>query len=278
MQEEIAEATGQPMFHWVNTFAPALLATLAGDFDLAEEITNRSAELGSEAGQPDVLAIYAAQIHVIRYEQGRLAEILEIQEQALEEAPLVDAYASALALSYCELEDADKARAVLERFAAVGFEVTPTPSSKTALCFLAEAAARLNEWEAAEILYERLLPWREQLSYTGVTMFGPIERYLGLAATCLGRFDDAEAHFRRSAATCERIEAPTWLARTRHEWALMLWNRGGPDDREGAEALLSQSLEAAIAYGCSSLERRVRTAIEDPDRSLELPLGRSSAD
>jgi class 3 adenylate cyclase/tetratricopeptide (TPR) repeat protein len=84
VQEEIAEATGQPMFHWVNTFAPALLATLAGEFELAEEITNRSAELGSESGQPDVLAIYAAQIHVIRYEQGRLDEVLEIQEQAVE--------------------------------------------------------------------------------------------------------------------------------------------------------------------------------------------------
>ena len=113
VQEEIAEATGQPMFHWVNTFAPALLATLAGEFELAEEITNRSAELGSEAGQPDVLAMYAAQIHVIRYEQGRLDEVLEIQEQALAETPLLDAYSSALAFSYIELEQTDKARALL---------------------------------------------------------------------------------------------------------------------------------------------------------------------
>jgi tetratricopeptide (TPR) repeat protein len=261
VQEEIADATGQPMFRWVNTFAPVLLACLAGDFDLAEEITNRSAALGSEAGQPDVLPIYAAQIHVIRYEQGRLDEILEVQETAAEEAPLLEAYSSSLALSYCELEEMDKARAILRRFAADRFEVTPTLSSKTALCYLAEVAARLNEREAAEILYERLLPWREQLSYTGISMFGPLERFLGLAASCLGRHDDAEGHFSRSAETCERIEAPTWLARTRHEWALMLLDRGRPGDRKRADALLEQALEAAVAYGCRSLERRVRTAL-----------------
>jgi class 3 adenylate cyclase/tetratricopeptide (TPR) repeat protein len=267
VQEAIAEETGQPMFLWVNTFAPTLLATMAGDFEQAEELTNRSAGLGTEAGQPDVFAVYAAQIHVIRYEQGRLDEILEIQEQAVEEAPLLEAYASALALSYCELEDTEKARAALQGVAAGGFDVTPTPSSKAALGFLAEVASRLDERDAAEALHGRLLPWRDQLSYTGVTMFGPIERYLGLTSTCLARYEEADEHFRRSAATCERIEAPTWLARTRHEWALMLLRRGEPRDREDAESLLAQALEAASEYGCRSLERRVRAAIEDPDRA-----------
>jgi hypothetical protein len=112
------------------------------------------------------------------------------------------------------------------------------------------------------------LPWRDQLSYTGVTMFGPVERYLGLTATCLGRWPEAAEHFRRSAATCERIEAPTWLARTRHEWALMLLRRNAPGDREAAESLLGQALDAATELGCRSLERRVRTAIEDPERAI----------
>jgi class 3 adenylate cyclase/tetratricopeptide (TPR) repeat protein len=267
VQEEIAVATGQPMFHWVNTFAPALLATLAGDFERAEEITNRSAELGSEAGQPDVLAMYAAQILVIRYEQGRLDEVLEIQEQALAEAPLLDAYSSALALSYMELEHEQKARSLLEGFAAEGFAVTPTLSSRPELCTLTEIAARLGDSDSCAVLYERLLPFRDQLCYSGVTMFGTIERFLGLAATCVGRFEDAEEHFRRSAATCERILAPTWLARTRHEWALMLLRRGGPGDREAAETMLDQALDAATEFGCRSLERRVRAAIEDPERA-----------
>ncbi|HET6997364.1 MAG TPA: AAA family ATPase [Solirubrobacterales bacterium] len=258
VQEEIAAATGQPMFHWVNTFAPVVLACMAGEFERAEKITNHSAKVGTEGGQPDVLAIYAGQIHAIRYEQGRLDEVLEVQERVVEEAPLIEAYSTALALSYCELGEPEKARAILHRFAADGFEVTANQSSKNALCFLAEVAARVDEPNAAAILYERLLPWRDQLNYTGITMFGPVERYLGLAATCLGRYGEAELHFRRSAETCERIGAPTWLARSRHEWALALRKRREPGDREQAERLLEQALEAASAYGCRSLEWRVR--------------------
>jgi class 3 adenylate cyclase/tetratricopeptide (TPR) repeat protein len=265
VQEEITEATGQPMFRWVDTFAPAVHACLSGDFDLAERITNESAAIGSDSGQPDMLPIYAAQIHVIRYEQGRLGEIIEMQERAAEEAPLLEAYSSSLALAYCELEEPAKARAALERFAARGFEITPTLSSRNGLGFLAEAAARLGDRDAAEILYERLLPWRDQLAYTGVTMFGPVERYLGLAASCLGRHEVAEEHFLRSTQVCERLGAPTWLARTRHERALMLLDRGDPGDREIAEGLLAEALQAAVTHGCGALERRVRGAIEQPD-------------
>jgi tetratricopeptide (TPR) repeat protein len=257
------------MFRWVNTFAPAVLACLAGDFERAEEVTNHCAEVGSEAGQPDVLTVYAGQIHAIRYEQGRLGEILELQEKAVEEAPLIEAYSAALALSYCELEEMDKARAVLGRIAADRFELTANLSSANALCFLAEVAARVGDRESAEILYERLLPWRDQLSYTAITMFGPVERYLGLAATCLGRNEDADAHFSAAAVTCERIGAPTWLARTRHEWALMLRGRGEPGEAEKAQRLLEQALEAAVTYGCRNLERRVRED-SSPDRPSPL--------
>jgi hypothetical protein len=128
------------MFRWVQTFAPVVLACMEGDFERAEELTNRSAELGSAS-------------------PARRADDLRRQIHAI--------YSGALALSYCELEEMDKAREE-----------------------------------------------REQLSYTGITFFGPVERYLGLAATCLGRHGDAEEHFGRAAETCEQIGAPTWLART----------------------------------------------------------------
>jgi len=66
----------------------------------------------------------------------------------------------------------------------------------------------------------------------------------------------------------ERIEAPSWLARTRHEWALMLLRRNSPGDRESAESLLAKALDAAGEFGCRTLERRVSAAIEDPDRAI----------
>lgn len=260
--EEIAESIEQPIFRWVNTFAPALLSCMAGDYVQSEELANRSAELGSETGQPDALTIYAGQIHAIRYGQGRLEEIIGVQEKVRQEAPRIEAYTSAVALSYCELGRTEDARALLLDRAAEDFEVRQNLASKYTLCMLAETAARLDEPGAAKPLYQRLLPWRDQFCYTGVTMFGPVERYLGLAATCLGRYEQAEDHFERSAESCIRVAAPIWLARTRHEWASMLRRRGGPGDRDRAERLLGQALEAAEAHGCASLERRVLAMLE----------------
>ena len=115
-------------------------------------------EVGSESGQPDVLAIYAAQIYVIRYEQGRLDEILAVQEQAVEQAPLLEAYSGALALSYCELGEMDKARVILGGLRRRWLRSDPHPSSKTALCYLAEVAARLNEQDAAETPLRAITP------------------------------------------------------------------------------------------------------------------------
>ena len=98
-------------------------------------------------------------------------------------------------------------------------------------------------------------------------MFGPVERFLGLTATCLGRHEDAEDHFRRSAATCERIGAPTWLARTRHEWALMLLAPRRAGRSRGRRDAARPGARGRGEYGCRSLERRVRAAIEDPERA-----------
>jgi len=258
VQEEVAEALGQPMLKWVNTFAPAALACLAGDFERAEEITTRSAQMGADAGQPDVLVISAGQIYAIRYEQGRLDEILEVQEQVVEEAPRVQGYAGSLALTYCEVGEMEKAKAILRQLAVEDFEVRSNLSAKGALCLLAEVAARVEEPRAAEALYERLLPWRDQACYTGISLFGPVERYLGLAATCVGRYDEAIEHFRRSTKASARIEAPICLARSRHEWGLALQRRGQKGDREDAESLLAQALQTAVTFGCRNLEKRVR--------------------
>ncbi len=116
-----------------------------------------------------MLAICASRFHVIRYEQEHLDEVLEIQEQAIEERPLLDAYSSALAFSYIELDQTEKARALLGAVApADDFEVASTISARSELCTLTEVAARLGDQDAAAILYEQgLLPWRDQLCYSG---------------------------------------------------------------------------------------------------------------
>ena len=83
-------------------------------------------------------------------------------------------------------------------------------------------------------LRSRLEPYADQLVLVafagGVT--GAVAFYLGLLATTIGEWPEADSYFAAAAATHERIGAPTWLARTRLEWARMLLRRAAAEDAE----------------------------------------------
>ena len=83
-----------------------------------------------------------------------------------------------------------------------------------------------------------------------------VSHYLGMLATTLGRFEDAARHFATAAARHETIGAPTWLARTRLEWARMLLSRRQVGDVDQARELLGQALDTARDLGLANIERR----------------------
>jgi Flp pilus assembly protein TadD len=64
-------------------------------------------------------------------------------------------------------------------------------------------------------------------------------RTLGILATMLGRFEDAERHFERAAAMNERMGARPWMAHTELEHARMLVRRDAGRDRRRAKELLA---------------------------------------
>jgi phage terminase small subunit len=77
-----------------------------------------------------------------------------------------------------------------------------------------------------------------------------------MLAVTTGRDADADEHFRAAAATHERIQAPTWLARTRLEWGRMLLGGSKVGDVEQARELLRHALATAREVGLTNLERQ----------------------
>ena len=116
---------------------------------------------------------------------------------------------------------------------------------------LAETCARLDDADSAPVLYRRLLPWAG-LNAGDATdgIRGSASRYLGLLATTLDRFDDADSHFGDAEAANERMGARPWLACTRHDHGRMLLRRGRGADRVRArrkiEAALRDCRELAV--------------------------------
>ncbi len=130
------------------------------------------------------------------------------------------------------------------------------------MTIFAERAARQRDPAVAASLYERLMPFRAMFTYATGICRGPISHYLGILATVLERYDDAESHFAEATELNERLQAPFHLARTQLEWARMLVERAKPGDRDRARDLLERARSTANRYGCAQVERRANRLLQ----------------
>jgi hypothetical protein len=256
--QRLAVEVGQPTLLWFLGLQRAGRSLLAGRLEEAERLARDTLELGQSTGQPEALSFFVWQQAVVRFEQGRLEEVLDPILQAASDYPGVSTAQSGVALAYAELDRTDDAREAFEELAVSEFAHLPVDSIwLRCLTDCAAVCAYLGDAARAAALYRLLAPYPDQLPVFVVgTASGSVLHYLGLLATTIGRFDDAEARFAAAAATHERIQAPTWLTRTRLEWARMLLVRRQPSDAERARELIGQALATARELGLGNVERQ----------------------
>lgn len=156
-----------------------------------------------------------------------------------------------------------EARDTLGPLAAGGFAGLPVDT-----CWLrgatdsAATCAAIGDTAWSETLYALLTRHADLLPTICLgTPTGSVRHYLGLLATVLRRFDDADAHFAAAEAVHERLGAPAWLARTRVAWARMLLVRRGTGDADRARALLDQARATAVDLQLAAIERRAAAVL-----------------
>jgi predicted ATPase/class 3 adenylate cyclase len=258
--ERLAVELGQPTPRYLTTLLRVGRVLLSGRIAEAESRLLEALALGESSGQPDARAYFRLQRFQIRFEQGRLDELESslaksvARNPELRELPLLGAM---LAVVYAELDRDDQARLMLERLAASAPMRRYTRSQIVhVLTSMAMVAAHLRDRSWADVLYVALLPYADLIDSFGLPGWGAVVHHLALLAMLMDRFDEAEARFAAAEATHERIGAPTWLARTRLEWARMLLTRRLSGDAERARELLGQALTAARQLGLQNVERR----------------------
>ena len=119
------------------------------------------------------------------------------------------------------------------------------------LALLTEIATSCEDAKLATSLYNLLLPYAQRLVLPSATAvsYGSASYYLGILATLLGRWQDADRHFAEAVATHEGGTMSGFLARTRYAYAEMLVRRDEPRDQERALQLVGQVLEAGQELG-----------------------------
>jgi DNA-binding SARP family transcriptional activator len=253
----LAADARRPSADWHVEVHRSELALLEGRFADAERHIAEIARLG-EAALVAETEVAVIQTFALRWARGGLGEILPDVEQIAEEQPARALYRCLLAVLDLELGKGEVARGVLEALGRDDFAVIPRdPEWMLALCLLVEVAATLGDVERTTVLYRLLEPY-EQLVVVDPHDFGTgsAARSLGVAATALGRFDEAERHFRQALAMNERIGAVPWLARAQEEYARMLVARDGSGDSEDALELIGSAVATYRELGMDSYAAR----------------------
>jgi hypothetical protein len=234
------------------------LSRIAGRLEEAEALAYQSYEAGQSAGQRDAFHAFSGLMFWIRYDQGRLEEIVDLLLAALATGRATTMTRAACALTLGELGRPEEARTVLAPLAADGFASLPVNVAWLhTMTMIAEACAAVGDSDWSRPVFEKLEPWADFVStVVGGGVSGCVHHYLGLLAGSLGHHGVADDHFAAAAAIHGRMNAPGLLARTQLEWARMLIARWEPGNAEAARRLLGGALATARELGFTSVERQ----------------------
>jgi class 3 adenylate cyclase/tetratricopeptide (TPR) repeat protein len=250
----------QPFSEWTTTMWRATRAMLDGRLGDSDALATEALEVGQRAGIDVALGAYVAQLTVIRWLQGRLAELEPLLDATSKQYPDIPAFLCSLALLYAETGRVQDVRRSIEHLSPERFSALPLDGfwlvGMTRLC---DACARLADADHAATLYELLLPYsgRNAVSGGAVSAAGSATRSLGVLATTIGRWDDAERHLRDAIDENESMGAHPFVALAMHDYATMLLKRAGAGDPERAQDLLDRALAIARDVGMAGLEARI---------------------
>jgi class 3 adenylate cyclase len=248
---------GQRHSYWVLHATAAMWRGMLALFDgrLADAEAHAN-DIVAQTQDVNFINIWAAQIGYIRHEQARLTELRPLLEGAAERSPaLVELEIFRLFID-AEVGDLPAARANLEKLASDRFAAIPRDSLWSAsLSNLATAAARTGATDVAAALHELLEPFSGQLIVMslGMACHGAADRYLGMLATVLGRYDEADRRFHDALELEGRVDSEAQQARTRVWLARLLLARGGADNRGEAADQLAVSEGTAARLGLTAI-------------------------
>ncbi len=227
-------------------------------------------EFAEQMNAPAALDIFWPAMITPFREQNRLSEIEPLATKNLRHETASPVIRALLALVRLELGETAIARAEFEAMAADGFNDIPHDGGFLAcLASLAELCGVVGDQNSAHQLLKILEPYANlNVLFGPLAGFGAVARYLASLAVAAGRTADAERYFERSLSMNSQMDARTYVAYTKAEYATMLLERGSPSDRTAASKLLSGLSEYAEVSGMHVLAPRAKALLEKVEKNI----------
>lgn len=260
--EKDAARLADAAIQWNLMFHRAWIPGLRGDLVVYEQLAEGALAYGIEHGQADAFGIYALQLSMLRFHQGRVHEMVPLIEQALVETPALTSYRAALAVAMARDGDLAEARSMLDADAAEEFPFPNDTGWAMGMMCWVSTAWLTGAAEHAPALRARIAPYHDQIVTSGCTFNSAVAHYLGLLDHLVGDHDAAAAWFTEALALHERVRSPILVAETQAAWAALLVDRGRGDDHARARAMAQAALDAASAGGYGYIEAGARAVLD----------------
>ena len=262
--ERLVEELRHPYYRWRLAMVQASRALLHGRLEATERALERARALMPAEQREGMGWFMAGELHPVRFEQGRFAEVEPVLRQLIERQPMIRTHRYALAWVLSELGREDDARRELDALAANGALANLRSERwwNLSVIYLADLCANLGDTARAAEVYEVLLNVEDTIvSRLTAVCYGSTSYYLGRVANAMGKSDEAERHFGYALTVHAQMPSPLLLAHTQRQYAAMLLGRGAPGDRERACELAGQALNTAERLGLPYLVERARTLL-----------------
>ncbi|MGH2950735.1 MAG: tetratricopeptide repeat protein, partial [Solirubrobacterales bacterium] len=253
-----------PGFGWYATLWRAALAALRGELGEAEPLLREAVQTGTSGGDPNVELADQVRlgIHWMRGDfEAAYAHYVPMAEPKLATSPASLSFRCGWAFLAAGSGREAEAREQLRRLVSHGLDRIPFDVNwLETIGTLGETCAMLGEPESARQLYGLLLPYAgrlEPVAGRALVSWGTADRHLGVMATAISRFGDAERHFEAALRENDRLGFRPWLAWTRYQYTQMLHARDAPGDRVRAGEELLAAAELAGEFGLDGLGQRI---------------------
>jgi eukaryotic-like serine/threonine-protein kinase len=263
----LAEELRQPYWMALSKTTAATLSLAVARLDEVESIVEETGAIGRRLRAASIEFYSDMQLFALRREQGRLSELDALTDRWMRDEKNLGRVARLSAIRHMELGDDAGVRRCFELVAADRFAALPRNNLWVdTLCNLADVCSFLDDPDRATLLMAWLAPYADRCAVLGdVVCRGSISRYLGMLASTVRRWDEADAHFEHGLEMDQRVGAVISLANGHYECGRSLLRRADFAVRAPAIAHLDTAIATADALGLASLAKKARAARTESD-------------
>lgn len=248
----LAAQVRQPAYDAFVDFFDAQLALTRGEYARSAELADRGLKVGHLSHGVNAELAWAGQIFIRAWDQGDIGGLIGMLEQAAASAPGTRIFPVARGLALLAAGRPDEVRAELDHLVQHCWLEANRDSLWLATAgLLAEIARELDHVATARTVLDQVLPYRGRVAITGIgrASLGPVDRFVGVAATTLGDDELAVDALRAAVATARLTGAVAHEARALDDLARVLAATAPDEAAEVAARARALATPIGLALG-----------------------------